>query len=105
MTDRLDFPPSNLPDGMEVLATRKVYADTPEQAFRCVRWLTPDVVRLLRANFDVGSTGKELKRLVKKRLNGPNVGILEACIDHMAANPAAGRIRWLDNGQWDWAGD
>jgi hypothetical protein len=69
-----------------------------ESAFRDLCHYSPETVRNLRLALDIGSTPAELKRLVK----GEFAKFIRSAIDHMAANPRAGVVRW--NGmRYDWA--
>jgi dienelactone hydrolase len=76
----------------------------PRLAFLGLRYYYPDLVLNLRAAMDVGSTPAQLKRLAKKfRRDGDRMDDLLAAIDHMAENPKAGKVVWLNSGSYNWA--
>ncbi len=89
--------------------------DAGRRAFEGLRHYAPELVKTLRAAFDVGCAAEELKATAKKTpitrdaMGGSDPVYLAninkavpLAIDYMAANPDAGVVVYNENGGWNW---
>lgn len=73
---------------------------TGDLALRDLKHYGPELVRCLRCALDVGCTPAALKR----NFTEPFADVVTAAIDHMAAYPTAGTVRW-EGDEFIWVED